>query len=128
MNPQQAAKATAEWLARYQPSILRAVGHGAKAEAEAIVNSGWAESKYGGIDKFWSEVLAIGSQGITGKTTPGTYKAEAQPAPVVVVQQADPKEMSPKIKASGKKLSESGTHLQGHTQALRGLRTRGVKF
>jgi hypothetical protein len=46
----------------------------------------------------------------------------------VVVQQSDPKDPSPKIKASGKHLSLTGQHFTGHTAALRSLLTRGIKF
>lgn len=59
---------------------------------------------------------------------PGSNTPLQSPSKVVVVQQADPKEQSPKIKASGKKLSETGQHFTGHTAAMRGLLTRGVKF
>ena len=42
-----AALFTAQWLAHNQPSILESRGHGEAAEAQAIINSGWAESHYG---------------------------------------------------------------------------------
>jgi hypothetical protein len=48
LSPDAAAKATAQWMAHNQPSILHAsTGSPAQQEA-AIVNSGWASNKYGG--------------------------------------------------------------------------------
>jgi hypothetical protein len=45
-----------------------------------------------------------------------------------VTEQPDPKDSSPKIRATGKTMSESGQHFQGHAQALRSLLTRTVKL
>lgn len=60
MPPAAAAKATAEWMQKYQPTITASKTGSEKAQAEAIVNSGWAESKYGGIAKFYGVVEGIG--------------------------------------------------------------------
>lgn len=61
LSPKAAAEYSASWLKANQPSIAGAAGKGEKAQAEAIVNSGWAASKYGGISKFWGEVQSIGT-------------------------------------------------------------------
>lgn len=41
-----------------------------------------------------------------------------------VQQQEDPKDSSPKIRATGKRMSESGNHFKGHTAAMRSLMGR----
>lgn len=48
LSPRDAARATALWTAKNQPSILRARGRSPAEQEAAIVNSGWASSKYGG--------------------------------------------------------------------------------
>lgn len=59
---------------------------------------------------------------------PGSTTTLQGPSAVAVTQVKDPHEQSPKIKASGKKLSETGQHFTGHSQAMRGLLTRHVGF
>lgn len=52
-SPQKAAKASAEWLKKNQPSILSGVGKSQKTQAEGIINSNWASSHYGyDVEKF----------------------------------------------------------------------------
>jgi hypothetical protein len=50
LPPQQAAKASAEWLKGQSglKGILLSAGKSASAQESAIVNSGWASSHYGG--------------------------------------------------------------------------------
>lgn len=48
--------------------------------------------------------------------------------PTTIVQQADPKDSSPRIKHTGKRMSEYGNNYAGHTAALRSLLKRTVKL
>lgn len=66
LDPTAAARASVEWMKQNQPSIIAASKSGARAQAEAIVNSGWASSKYGGIDKFWGVVQTVARANIPG--------------------------------------------------------------
>lgn len=68
MPPAQAAKATAEWLRGQSglKGILASAGKSPQQQAEAIVNSGWASSHYGGVQSFLSGSTApIASTGGT---------------------------------------------------------------
>jgi hypothetical protein len=49
LSPEQAALATAQWIAKNQPQILAARGKGPGAEVQAIEDSGFAESHYGNV-------------------------------------------------------------------------------
>lgn len=49
-------------------------------------------------------------------------------AAIPVTQQPDPKDSSPRIHATGRKLSESGQHFKGHSAAMRGMLARQVKL
>lgn len=52
-KPQAAAKASAEWLKKNQPSILSSVGKSQVEQASSIINSDWASSHYGyDVSKF----------------------------------------------------------------------------
>lgn len=52
-KPQAAARASAEWLKKNQPSILSSVGKSQVQQASAIINSDWASSHYGyNVSKF----------------------------------------------------------------------------
>jgi hypothetical protein len=48
LDPISAARATVEWMRKNQPSILGARGKSEFEQEQAIINSGWASSKYGG--------------------------------------------------------------------------------
>jgi hypothetical protein len=63
-RPQAAARASAEWLKKNQPSILSSVGKSQVDQASAIINSNWASSHYGyDVKKF----LGIVSGGESSK-------------------------------------------------------------
>lgn len=58
-------------------------------------------------------------------TTGGTLVG---PSPIQITEQPDPKDSSPKIRASGKNMSEVGSSFSGHTKALRSMLALTVKL
>lgn len=132
MGVRAAAKASVEWMAQNQGSILASRGKSAYDQALAIVNSGWASSHYGGIVSFYGVVQEVerGAPGLPkGGTVPTVTIRGATHAGIVhVSSRADPKDRSPKIRESGRKLSATGNTFIGHRYAMRGLLRRTIKL
>jgi hypothetical protein len=120
LDPVKAAAASVTWMRANQPSILASKGRSEYDQALAIVNSGWASSKYGGIAKFYAVVQQVAGQKLVA--TPQVSKEIKTPAPHV--SSSNPKDHSPKVILSGKTLSVHGQHLQGVTSQMRTLRSR----
>ena len=81
MSPNKAARATAEWIEKNQPSILASAGHSEATQYAAIERSGFAESHYaGGLASagstadisFLTEALKEGGQLLEGPLGPTT--------------------------------------------------------
>ena len=133
LDPARAAYASVTWMNENQPSITRAAGKSEYDQAKAIVDSGWATSHYGGVEAFYAVVQEV-SHAQLERTPPAPRIAAGDvqlntPAPVATVRQGnDPPDRSPKIRASGKKLGETGSQFGGHINAMRNLVNRHVRY
>lgn len=116
LPPAEAAYQSVVWMANNQPTILAAAGQSAEAQAAAIVNSGWASSKYGGLAKFTAVVHEVERASLPPTPAPPSrakVKGAKQGAPTAgspqaVAAQRDPKSHAPKVRYSGGQLSAHG--------------------
>lgn len=122
LNPPDAARASVIWMAENLGSILAAKGKSEYLQAKAIVDSGWASSHYGGVEKFYAVVRTV-----------ATSKLEATPPAPTTAQahyrehtENNPPERSRKIQATGKGMGERGSRFVGHSAAMRDLRRRTI--
>ena len=105
LSPADAARASVVWMGENQPSITASKGKSAYDQALAIVNSGWASSKYGGIGKFFAVVQQVAGAKLptTGAAPKTTHYATTTTAA------KDPPTHHVKVRASGNSLSQHGT-------------------
>lgn len=122
MNPADAARASVIWMNENQATITASKQKSAYDQALAIVNSGWASSKYGGITKFYGVVETVAHSKL--ETTPPAPKSAG--ASVHVDTSGNPPDRSHKIYLTGKGAGERGSQFSGHVQAMRNLRHRHV--
>lgn len=133
LNPKAAAERSVAWMEHNQPTIPASRTQDAKGQAEAIVNSGWASSHYGGIAKFYGVVQSVAGQ-VHAKTSPGAPNQALPPGQKATLHvsrtgsQANPPDHSHKVYVSGKSFGEHGSHMAGHLAAMRDLKTRQVRF
>lgn len=129
MNPADAARASVIWMNENQGSITASKHKSEYDQALAIVNSGWASSKYGGIGKFYGVVQEVARSklektppaptfGQSGKTVEGLAGS------VSVRESNDPPSHAPKVQESGRKMGAVGSSFGGHAQAMRNLALR----
>jgi hypothetical protein len=120
MSPADAARASVIWMNENQGTITASKGKSEYDQAAAIVNSGWATSKYGGIEKFYGVVKDVASSKL--EATPAAPKTAA--ATMNVKVSGEPTDRSHKIHTTGQGLGAKGSQFNGHTQAMRNLRNR----
>lgn len=120
MNPSDAARASVIWMNENQGSITAAKHKSEYDQALAIVNSGWASSKYGGIAKFYGVVQTVAKSKLE-KTAPAPKSPQLT---MRVATGGDPPDRSHKIYVTGQGLGAKGSQFSGHAQAMRSLRNR----